>query len=268
MANQSAITAVTGPAPGRTRRCLRGSPGSHFTSGSNRFRPCAGAAADVPGGALPVPVPPARYGDGHSQVFEQSTTCGSCPLVSGSHAQRGDRKQRRTRENTTSTNGRCRRRSRGADSRIARAGRGNVAGRQQPQPGRKHVFPAECHLRRLPYPGLGGRPDPGSGQRRRLRNADRGVERLHLERRSWRPGQRLRILAQRCLRVRPQRHLGRRPERWHQLHRALERPVLEPRRLPGRRAAGWPTERGQRRQPHRRLGGRLGHESPTTRSRR
>ena len=174
-------------------------------------QPCAGQCRRS-GWCVARAVPPARYDDGHSQVFEQSTTCGPCPLVSGSHAQRGDRKQRRTRENTTSTNGRCRRRSRGADSCIARAGRGNVGGRQQPQPGRKHVFPAECHLRRLPYPGLGGRPDPGSGQRRRLPNADRGVERLHLERRSWRPRQRLRILAQRCLRVRPQRHLGRRPE--------------------------------------------------------
>src|SRR5580700_5879695 len=98
--------------------------------------------------------------------------------------QHGEHKQRRIRENATSTNGRCGWRSRGADSCIARAGRRDVAGRQQPQPGRKYLFPAECHLRRLPYPGLGGGPDPGGGKRRRLRNVDRGVVRLDLERRS------------------------------------------------------------------------------------
>lgn len=48
-----------GTGAGADKTMLRGSPGSHFTSGSNRFRPCAGAAADVPGGALPVPLPPA-----------------------------------------------------------------------------------------------------------------------------------------------------------------------------------------------------------------
>ena len=48
-----------GTGAGADKTMLRGSPGSHVTSGSNRFRPCAGAAADVPGGALPVPVPPA-----------------------------------------------------------------------------------------------------------------------------------------------------------------------------------------------------------------
>jgi hypothetical protein len=47
-----------GTGAGADKTMLRGSPGSHVTSGSNRFRPC-GAAADVPGGALPVPVPPA-----------------------------------------------------------------------------------------------------------------------------------------------------------------------------------------------------------------
>src|SRR5580692_4731615 len=41
------MTAVATPSPGAGKKMLCGSPGSRFSSGSNRFSPCPGAAADV-----------------------------------------------------------------------------------------------------------------------------------------------------------------------------------------------------------------------------
>jgi hypothetical protein len=103
-----------------------------------RFRSCA-APRPRPGGALPsARAASAVMTTVTVQISEQSTTVARVLWCRLARTQHGERKQRRIRENTTSATDRCRRRSRGADSCIARAARGNVAGRQQPQPGRKH----------------------------------------------------------------------------------------------------------------------------------
>src|SRR5580704_1834178 len=79
------MTAVATPSPGAGKKMLCGSPGSRFSSGSNRFSPCPGAAADVRVVRSLYPCRPRCCDDGHSQIFEQSTTCDSCSPVSGSH---------------------------------------------------------------------------------------------------------------------------------------------------------------------------------------
>jgi hypothetical protein len=70
---------------------LRGSPGSHFTSGSNRFRSGAGAVADLRVMRCACPCRPRCCDDGHGQIFEQSTTCGSFSSDLGlARTQRGE----------------------------------------------------------------------------------------------------------------------------------------------------------------------------------